>query len=723
VVVVDAAGVIVLANRHAESVLGGPLVGEAAAEKLDARAIAAETQIETGAGPLRVLKLRDRGDLLREQAAIADLGQRALAGEDLRALMQETARCLADVLAVDMVEVLQLLPDREWFAMGGKVGWDRLDVVPVAETLVGLALHDGGPVILRDTATETRFATVDILREEHGVISALAVPMIVGGRELGAVGVHSRRLREFTEDEVYFVQSAANVVAAAIERRRAEEQLEQSSARLGAVIDASPAVIYLKDLEGRLTLANRRFDELFDVEPGSAVGTMNSTLLAPEAAAVVAANDAAVIAAGAPMEFEERLPMGDGSLRSFISLKFPLRDAAGRIHGVGGVSTDVTERAALEARLARAERLETVGQLAGGIAHDFNNLLAVIANYAGFLRDAVDAGSRASDDVEQILAATRAANELTRRLLLFSRRRAGNPEMIDLTAVVADTEQLLERALGEQIELHTEVEPGLWSVRADRAQLEQVVMNLAINARDAMPEGGVLRIEAANVTLGSEAAAGFEGDAVRLTVSDTGAGMPEEVLDRAFEPFFSTKPAAEGRGLGLATVYGIVRGAAGSVELRSGPGSGTVVLVHLPASRDAAPAGQVDTHAAAPAGGGGECVLLVEDKEAVRVLTARILEDGGYSVRGAADGGEALRLYDASVDVLVSDVVMPGISGQEVADELRARRPGLPVVFVSGYTEDHVVEDARRAGATAFVEKPFGAQELLAAVRSVLEQR
>jgi PAS domain S-box-containing protein len=720
VIVVDADGVIVLSNPRADQQLGRPLAGSAAGELVPERAIFAETPLDGGR---RLLTLRERGDVLRQQAAIADLGQRALAGADLRELMQAAADCLTDVLSIDMAEVLELLPDREQFAMRGQVGWDELHMVPVAETHSGLTLTERGPVIVRDTATETRFGTVSFLRTEHGVISGLGVPMIVSGRELGAITVHSRVAREFTEDEVYFVSSAANVIAAAMERRRAEEALEQSSARLTAVLDASPAVIYLKDLEGRLTLANRRFDDLFGIEPGSAVGVFDASLLDPAAADVIAANDAAVIASGAPMEFEERVPMRSGSgLRTFISLKFPLRDAAGRIQGVGGVSTDVTERVALEARLARAERLETVGQLAGGIAHDFNNLLAVIANYAGFLLDAVPPGSRAADDVEQILAASRAANELTRRLLLFSRRRSGNPETIDLAAVVADTEQLLERALGEHVELRTEVQPGLWSVRADRAQLEQVLMNLAINARDAMPDGGSLTIEARNVTLGPGDATGLEGDAVRVTVSDTGSGMPEEVLDRAFEPFFSTKPAAEGSGLGLATVYGIVRGAGGGVELRSRPDRGTQVLVHLPASREVAPAGAVGESPAA-ADSAGECVLLVEDKEAVRILTRRILEDAGYEVRVAPEGLAALDVYDDDVDVLVSDVVMPGMSGQELADALRLRRPGLPVVFVSGYTEDHVVEDARRHGATAFVEKPFNARDLLHAVRVVLEER
>jgi two-component system cell cycle sensor histidine kinase/response regulator CckA len=280
--------------------------------------------------------------------------------------------------------------------------------------------------------------------------------------------------------------------------------------------------------------------------------------------------------------------------------------------------------------------------------------------------------------------------------------------------VIAETERLLERTLGEHVELRTTVEPGLGQVRADRAQLEQVLVNLSINARDAMPDGGVLTIDARNA-----------GDCVRLTVSDTGAGMAQEVLDRAFEPFFSTKPAGEGTGLGLATVYGIVRGADGSIELRSDEGSGTTVIVQLPATRDAPVAAE---HVQEPdrQPGRGEQVLLVEDKEAVRVLSERILTDGGYEVVSAPDAAAALALHGehgAGIEALITDVVMPGLSGQDLADELRRRRPGLPVVFVSGYADDHVVEDARRDGATAFVEKPFTADELLAALRGVLDER
>jgi PAS domain S-box-containing protein len=735
--VADARGDVVLANAAAERLLGRPrsaLVGSALDSLLHAGVEASAAALDADGERLSVVIVREAGaaDRLRhharQQEAVAGLGQRALAGEQMQVLMQEAARLLADVLDADLVEILELQPGRERFALRGAWGWDGDPPdVPVAGSLAGESLDRGAPVVVRDTAAEPAHGA-GLLLEVHGVVSGLAVPMLVGGREEGAVGVHSRRARDFTEDEVHFAQSVANVVASALERGRTEAELQTSYQRLQAVIDASPAVIYLKDLEGRLMLANRGFEELFGVPRGSALGRLTADFVdSPEGAAAIDANDAAVVARGEPLELEERLLNGDEE-RIFISLKFPLREAGGAIIGVGGVSTDVTERIrameereALEARLSRAERLESVGQLAGGIAHDFNNLLAVIANYAGFLQTSVPPGTEAADDVEQILVASRAATELTRRLLLFSRRRAGNPEVIDVTAVIAETERLLGRTLGERVEVRTAVDPELAPVRADRSQLEQVLMNLAINARDAMPEGGRLTIAADNVP--PDAVPGMAGPSVRLVVSDTGTGMTEEIADRAFEPFFTTKPAGEGTGLGLATVYGIVRGAGGHVDLRSGEG-GTEVVVHLPASSEplSPPSGEPPS---APQPARGERVLLVEDKEAVRVLTERILSEAGYAVRTAADGLEALELHGGhseDLDVLITDIIMPGLSGRELADEMRHRRPGLPVVFVSGYTEDYVVEEAGREGATAFVEKPFAAADLLTAVRAVIDE-
>jgi two-component system cell cycle sensor histidine kinase/response regulator CckA len=681
------------------------------------------TPLEDLDGPFTLAVVRDvaerrRAELMRvradQQAAVAELGQLALAGEPIATLFQTAAEALARVLEVDLVEVLELLPGRERFAIRGSVGWQPAPFVPVHDTMVGLTLDRREPVQVRDTVAEPN-PYAALLRDNHGVVSGLAVPMVARGRELGAIGVHTRHHRAFSEDDVYFVQAVANVVAAAMERAGAEATLHATSARLQAVLDASPGVLALKDADGRITFANPGFEAIFGLPPGGAVGLTAADLGDPDEALEIQAHDRQVMAGGHPVEVE-RWYRVRGRDRRFVVAKFPLLDRGGEVYGLGTLATDITERSELEARLARSERLESVGQLAGGIAHDFNNLLAVIANYAAFVGEKVEAGSQAAEDVEQILAACRRAGELTRRLLLFSRRRSGNPEVVDLAHTIGETERLLRRTLGEQIELRTHIAGPLSRVEADRGQLEQVLVNLAINARDAMPGGGELVIAAENETVAGE-------PMVRLTVRDTGSGMEQEVLDRAFEPFFTTKEVGEGTGLGLATVYGIVRGAGGQVELSSAAGAGTTVTVHLPAAAGDPVAETGDDMPREPQPGRGEVVLVVEDKPAVRELTSRILRDGGYETRGATDGLDALDALGSlgEFDVLVTDVVMPGLDGRALADELRRRRPGLPVVFVSGYTEDYVVESAREDGATAFVEKPFAGADLLEAVRRVLD--
>jgi CheY-like chemotaxis protein len=355
-----------------------------------------------------------------------------------------------------------------------------------------------------------------------------------------------------------------------------------------------------------------------------------------------------------------------------------------------------------------------VGQLAAGVAHEFNDLIAVIANYAAFVRKDLAPASRAAEDVAQIVAAGRRASELTRRLLTFSRRQAANPEILSVRGMLERLELLLARTLGDDVRLTVRSVENLWDVEADRGQLEQMLLSLAANARQAMPDGGALTIAAANAT-----AQGLDGPsprAVRITVTDTGCGMAPEVAAHAFEPFFTTNsPSGQGVGLGLATVYGIVTRARGRVELESAPGEGTTVTILLPAVRRA---GDDDPGAAAPRGR-GETVLVVEDADAVRVLTGRLLYAAGYQVVSAESGAMALETLDGA-DVLVTDVVMPGMSGVELAVAARERRPELPVVFVSGYTGEATLSGSDDP-ATAFLAKPFEGDELLRAVRATLD--
>jgi two-component system, cell cycle sensor histidine kinase and response regulator CckA len=378
------------------------------------------------------------------------------------------------------------------------------------------------------------------------------------------------------------------------------------------------------------------------------------------------------------------------------------------------IATDITERqrdaeerAELEHRLAQAQRLESVGQLAGGVAHDFNNLLSVILTCVGFAQRELSADHPVRDDVEEIGHAADRAAALTRQLLMFSRREVVKPEVLDVGDLVRDLERLLNRTLSERIALRIVVGPGLVPVLADRAQLEQVLVNLALNARDAMPDGGTLSI----------ALSAADGG-VRITVADDGVGMPEDVRERAFEPFFTTKDRGEGTGLGLATVHGIVTEAGGTVDLQSVPGRGTVVTIHLPGCDEPVtppqPPLEPGERPPAPA-----TVLVVEDQEPVRRQARRILEDHGYEVREAGGGDEALAAWER-VDVLVTDVVMPGMSGQQLAQVARERNPDLRIVYMSGHTEDLLVRDGARARNIAFVQKPFTRASLLRAVEDAL---
>jgi PAS domain S-box-containing protein len=483
---------------------------------------------------------------------------------------------------------------------------------------------------------------------------------------------------------------------------------------LRAVLDNTPAAIFLKDPDGRYLLVNRAFEKLHGRPSVELLGKLDREVLPHEIAERMRIDDLRVMGEREPIELQEDVTHGEQT-RTFLSVKFPLIDENdGSLYGVGGVATDITHHVRLEARLREAQRLEAVGQLAGGVAHDFNNLLAVISNYAQFVRKELEDGSRAAGDMEQIISASRRASELTRRLLLFSRRQSGTPEVLSLRRMIESLELLLHRTLGDGIDLHVACDERVWDVEADRSQLEQLVLSLAQNSREAMPDGGTLRIEVANTVMRDPD--GPSARAVKLTVQDSGRGMPKEVAAHAFEPFFTTKAVSgHGVGLGLATVYGIVTKARGRIDLESEPGRGTTVTVVLPAVRRAS---DDDPSPSAPRGR-GESVLVVEDADAVRVLTGRILYSAGYQVISVESGATALERLDAC-DVLVTDVVMPGMSGVELVVEARERRPDLPVIFVSGYTGDATIAGSDDP-MTAFLAKPYDGDDLLRAVRGTLD--
>jgi len=386
-----------------------------------------------------------------------------------------------------------------------------------------------------------------------------------------------------------------------------------------------------------------------------------------------------------------------------------------------------TAKASLEAQLRQAQKMEAIGSLAGGVAHDFNNVLTVILSCAEALKEDVGEGLPADPEViDEIRAAGKRAAELTRQLLAFARKQVIAPVPLDLNAVVRGSEKLLRRVLGEDIELTATSVPDLWTVLCDPGQIEQIVLNLAVNARDAMPGGGTLSIDSANAVIDESHVAAHPfmraGTYVRLAIRDSGTGMSAEVKARIFEPFFTTKLSGKGTGLGLATVYGIVKQSGGHILVDSAPDRGTTFEVYFPRTLDPVLAAAPPDQAAVARGSG--TILVVEDDPHVREVTVRSLRAGGYRVLAARDGRDALELAareDGRLHVLVTDIVMPGLSGREVADELRRRHPDLRVLFVSGYTRDAIVQRGVLDAGIAFLQKPFTASSLLARVRVVLD--
>jgi nitrogen-specific signal transduction histidine kinase/CheY-like chemotaxis protein len=396
------------------------------------------------------------------------------------------------------------------------------------------------------------------------------------------------------------------------------------------------------------------------------------------------------------------------------------------VRGVG-ISLDVTERRMLEAQYQQAQKMDAIGRLAGGVAHDFNNLLTVILGYCELLLADADPSDRRVSDIAEIQKAGVSAAALTRQLLAFSRKEIIEPALLDLNAVLARMREMLGRLIREDVTIVLALRPESMLVMADRGQLEQIVINLAVNARDAMPSGGTLTIETASVDLDDEYAkthlAAKPGRYVMLTVTDTGIGMTPAVQARLFEPFFTTKEAGKGTGLGLATVHGIAMAYGGSVIVRSEVGSGTVFTVYLPRADAHEIAIEPPPETFHPRGM-TQTVLVVDDAEALRELARRLLERQGYTVLVAANPGEALQLFErnGSIDVLLTDVVMPGASGPELTRQLVERCPALKVIYMSGYTEETISHHGVLDPGIAFLHKPFTSETLAQKIHEVLDR-
>ncbi|MFO0571895.1 MAG: PAS domain S-box protein [Polyangiaceae bacterium] len=507
------------------------------------------------------------------------------------------------------------------------------------------------------------------------------------------------------------------VVRDVTEQKRARQGLERSEQRFRALIEKSSDLILLLDEEARCQFASPVVEEALGYGASALAGrSVFDFVFAEDAPGLREAWPDLLRGSGRALELSLRFRAQNGRLSTMeCAVRNLLDDPAVRAIVVN--ARDVTRQRELEEQFRQAQKLESVGRLAGGIAHDFNNLLTVILSCAETAKDDLELGQAvSSEDLEQIHAAGERAKELTNQLLAFARKQVIKLVPVDLNAVVRGSEKILRRLLGEDVELLTELQPGLFLVKADPGQLEQVILNLAINARDAMPRGGLLRVATENV-------GDTSGERVRLVLRDTGTGMTDEVRSHLFEPFFTTKEPGKGTGLGLATVYGIVQQAGGSISVKSALGHGSEFTLEFP--RAVATRQPTSPPPSVPSSG-SERVLVVEDDPLVRAITVRALRQAGYRVLVASDGEEALAVAQNAgleIDLLLTDVVLPNLDGRALLEALRRERAALRCLFVSGYTADIIGARGVVESGIELLPKPYTARTLLTRVRDVLDAR
>jgi PAS domain S-box-containing protein len=661
----------------------------------------------------------------------ADVGIALAQGESLRDILQQCVAALVRHLDAAFARIWTLNESTNVLELQASAGmYTHIDGphsrVPMGQFKIGLIAQERRPHLTNSVIGDPRVHDQEWARREEMVAFA-GYPLIVQDRVVGVMAMFARHpFSEFVQEALAAV---ADGIAVGIARQNAEAARHAGHQLLQSVIEGASDPIFVKDAERRYTLLNSAEAHSLGRSPKEVIGASADVLYPPDVAAVIRDSDERVIHGNQPLTQEVTVPGSDGP-RTFLVTKVATRDEAGHPTGLIGVAKDITDLRRTEGQLIQAQKMDAIGRLAGGVAHDFNNLLTVISSYGEMLQEELPPGSEAMrEDLGQIRKAAADAAALTRQLLAFSRQQVLQAKVLDLNAIVTNAGKMLQRVIGEDITLALVLAPDLGLVKADPGQLEQVVMNLAVNSRDAMAGGGKLTIETANAELDTQYTAEHSvvgaGRYVQLVVTDTGIGMDEPTRRRIFEPFFTTKEMGKGTGLGLATVYGIVKQSGGFIWVYSEPGEGTSFKIYLPRLDEAA-AVERDSGTGRPPTRGTETVLLVEDAPSVRAVARQILERYGYTVIEAPGGPAALDIavrHPGTIHLLLTDVVMPEMSGRQVADRLVALRPQLRVLFISGYTDDSIVRHGVLEAGIAYLQKPFTPEGLARKVREVLDSQ
>jgi PAS domain S-box-containing protein len=668
----------------------------------------------------------------RLASLVADVGVALTHGDALHETLTRCAEAMVRHLGAAFARIWTVNEAQDVLELQASAGlYTHLDGphsrVPVGQFKIGRIARERKPHLTNAVVGDPLIGDQEWARRE-GMVAFAGYPLLVADHLAGVMALFARQ--PLSDATLQAMAAVADQIALGIERKRAEEALRFAEQRLQHVVASSPAVLYTLAVEGkdlRITWISANVRELL----GYAVAdvfqpTWWNERVHPEDWQRTLAEVRADLFAHGRLAHEYRFRHRDGQYRWLRSEMRLLRDPAGNPVEVIGSWSDVTERKHLEDQFRQAQKMEAVGRLAGGVAHDFNNLITVITGYGELLLGTLSAGDPNRDLIREMVSAGSRAAGLTRQLLAFSRKAILEPRILDLGTLVTDMDKMLRRIIGEDILLTVTADPEAGAVKADPGQLEQVLLNLAVNARDAMPRGGRLTVEVRGADLDATYARDHPdarpGPHVLLAVTDTGCGMDAATLARIWEPFFTTK-GERGTGLGLATVHGIVKQSGGHVAVYSEVGHGTTFKVYLPRVAQRPRAGK-SHHGLTVLPRGRETVLLVEDEDGVRALTRHVLRECGYTVLEARDGAEAMRLAEqhaGRIDLLLTDVVMPRMGGREVAERVAALQPGVRILFLSGYTDDAVVRHGILEAEVAFLHKPFSPAALALKVREVLD--
>ena len=621
----------------------------------------------------------------------------------------------SQMLAVEYAAVFERLPDGRLILLAG-TGW-KSGTVGLAypfherDSQVGFSAATGEVTVVDDHAAQTQFKLPPVLTA-HGVVGGITAAIPTRNLPFGVLAVFTTQLRVFTPDEVQFLLSAANIIGMASQRRRAEAAMQ----KLASFVKENPNPALELSADGSITYLNAAAERL-----AQAVGRSHPREILP-----LEVNDivATCLQSGAGRSNLET-KIGDRT----ISWSFHPLPSSHVVHGYG---EDITARLNLEGQLLQAQKMESIGQLAAGVAHDFNNMLTIIQGHTSKLLMNPSLSAAVQDSTLAVYGAAERAASLTRQLLMFSRKNIMQPRPINLHEAVANLNKMLGRLLGETVALHFECNQEPPPIYADPGMIDQVLMNLAVNAHDAMPDGGTLTISVAECWVGPEylehSPEARLGHFVRLQMTDTGCGMSPSVRARIFEPFFTTKEPGKGTGLGLATVFGIVKQHAGWIEVTSDLKRGATFTIFFPASDEApAPTAPAPSASTPTATGGSETVLVVEDEWVLREMARDFLTDCGYRVLEAGSGRAALQVWGehrSEIDLLLTDMKMPeGISGMQLAEKMIAEQPALQVIFTSGYSDDIVTPEVLERNHARFLPKPYSYAELTQIVRDSLNEK